>query len=209
MDGFDLTIEKLCSEAWANLAPNEPICKTHVARNPYRYRFNTQWLPGLFLWVDRSQPVTVERLSAGLAVRSYELSLLWMPSPAAWEKSEKWTEFWVALDGVAELAINTEFSPWTTSTAWGQSLVDAADLMKLTLGSGSQEPIKLDGIDSPFEGYLWKLQAQLLVSFDPTFKSTALPAPVSPNKLAADFEGGDDGSFVLASRLPKDAEQWT
>jgi hypothetical protein len=215
LEGFALTIEQQCGAAWASLAPREPICKTRVPFNPFRYKFQSQWLPGLFLWVDRTAPTAVERIAAGVSLRTRELNLLWMPPPAQGPgKAENWAEFWVALDGAIELAVNTPFSPWTTEDALGPTLQDAADLWKLELGQGGEQPIQLEGVPSPFEGYQWKLTAQQQVVYDPA----AQPAPVSPNKIYADVANApgtlvpdgiehDPNDYVLAIRLPQSAWQ--
>ena len=211
LDGLRLSIEKLCGNAWASVAPAEPICRTIIPRDPERYHFKSDWLPALFLWVDRTSPAVTERISAGVSVRTRELNLLWLPHPALWTNSEEWLSFWTAIDGAIDMAVNQDFSPWTTADAWGQKLVDAASLMKLTLGSGGEQVVQIKGVNAPvFEGYEWKLTAQISVTFDPLAPSTlTLPTPIVPNKLSADIAGGDDGSWILQSRLPKTEALWT
>ncbi len=195
VNGFRLTIERFCGAAWSQLAPGEPIVRIAVPRDPIRFRFSITQLPALFLWADRSVPVTTERLGQEIVVRNIELTLAWVPSTSQWAHSDKWSNFWVALDAALDMAVNSEFSPWTTATANGKLLVDAADLWKLSLGQGAPSEIRLEGASQPVESYEWRLIAQQRVAFD----QAAQPAPVAPNRVENNYEQSED--FALTSRL--------
>lgn len=208
VEGLALTIVKQCGDGWNVVAPGEPIVRTAIPRDPNGYRPSVTQLPALFGWVDTASPVVVDRIASEISVRRYELSLLWMPSPAAWTKSDKWSNFWVAIDEAISLAVNTQYSPWTTADAFGQRVADYAGLWELTLGQGRREPITVESAAKPeaFEAYIWRLNVGARVGFDQSVNTTAEPSPVAPNKISTDVTTpGSDDPFVLESRLPNAA----
>jgi hypothetical protein len=209
VEGLALAIRQHCGRSWEAIAPNEPICKTAIPRNPNKYRPTASQLPALFGWVDAASPVATEKIASDVTVRRYEMTLLWLPSPAAWTRAERWSNFWVALDQALSLTLNSHYSPWTTSTAVGEQVVDAAGLWELRLGQGQEAPFSVDSpsLKGDFEGYEWKLTCSARVSFDVAAPATRdMPNPTVPNKSSLDVANSVTGDpFVLQSRLPKAA----
>jgi hypothetical protein len=209
LDGLALTIQRQCDDAWQQLAPGEPVVKTAIPQSPTRWRWNPASLPALFCWADRGMQAQKRQVAQGIAVRARELHVMWIPPPALWAKSERWSSFWVAIDNAITLALESDYSPWTTATALGLPIRDKAELWALELADAQLVPCQLPGVAEPFEAWLWKLTAHTRIKFDVAVK----PSPVVPNKIdiitsVRDFddEGEPIDSPLYESKLP--TERW-
>jgi hypothetical protein len=167
---FRAMLEHYCGEAWANIAPSEPIVRRLiVGHDPEELDFHDSMTPLLALW--REQEGANARLSDGHAQSAAMVSVLWVMAPADEQKLAARSPFFNLVNKTMLLALENERDPcWIKfgeesdvvartygSYVWGHAGIDG-----WSYGGLRRVPVQVpagDGVQT-FGAYLatWTIQ---------------------------------------------------
>lgn len=107
---FRAMLEFYAGEAWANIAPGEPVVrKLSVGFDPEHLDFQDGDTPLLALWRDKDGAPT--RFDDGNVQSATTIHVLWVAAPADEQKLAARSPFFVAFQNVMKLAFQNERDP--------------------------------------------------------------------------------------------------
>ncbi len=125
---FRAMLEHYCGEAWANIAPGEPIVRVlSVGHDPEALDFHDGMLPLLALWRDGE--ATPVRLTDSNVQSQSQVHVLWVAAPADEQKLAARSPFFLGFVNTMKTAFQQERDPcWVRAE-------DVNDVVSRTYGS--------------------------------------------------------------------------
>lgn len=216
---FKAMLEHYAGQAWAAIAPKEPVVRVLSAgHDPEDIDFSDNDTPLLALWRDGA--TTPTRLDDGNAQQSSQVSVLWVAAPADEQKLAARSPFFNAFSKAMLLAYQNERDPcWIRrgeetnvisrtygSYVWGLAGIDGWSY----LGTERTElMVQTGGQSQPFPGYLARWTILESTDNDPeAFCSTIAGERVGSEETVIRFDVTDGDDLVRQSaKVPVEPDE--
>ncbi len=212
---FKALIERYCGDAWAAIAPGEPVVrKLVVGHDPEDLDFSDNDTPLLAVW--RENETGANRLTDANGQQSTQVNVMWVPAPADEQKLAARTPFYNVFTKAMLLAYANERDPcWIrrgdesseAARAYGSPVMRHAGIDGWSYSGTRREQlvIAVAGQQYAFPGYLAAWTILESTENDPTaFGSTIDGVRIGSERTAIHIDITDkagDGALIRQSAL--------